>query len=152
MVASCPKAFDLRPKVAKVDKGIRLLDTKNEGPCHTPLFNRSDGRFQCSASFRSSDSELTGICKPILAASHLVWAAGDCIFCILCGAHSRVNVRKLGRLCLRKVSSTSMRSALERLRQGLHPTRPLFVGVPTPFLLRSATIQGFGDEESDVEF
>ena len=60
-----------------------------------------------------------------------------------------MNVRKLGRKCVRKVSSTAMRSALERLRQGLHPNRPLFVGVPTPFLLRSATIQGFEDEESE---
>jgi len=58
-------------------------------------------------------------------------------------------VRKLGRKCVRKVSSTAMRSALERLRQGLHPTRPLFVGVPAPFLLRPATIQVFEDEESE---
>jgi len=36
MVASCLKVFDLRPRVPKIDKGIRLLDTKNKALCHTP--------------------------------------------------------------------------------------------------------------------
>jgi len=60
-----------------------------------------------------------------------------------------VNVRKLGRRCVRKISSTAMRIALERLRLGLHPTSGLFVDIPAPFLLRSLSLQGFGEEESD---
>lgn len=39
--------------------------------------------------------------------------------------------------------------AAETAWEGLHPIRDLFVGVPTPFLLRPLTLQGLGDEESD---
>jgi len=40
-----------------------------------------------------------------------------------------------------------MRTALERLRQGPHPTSDILVGVPAPFLLRPLTLQASGDEE-----
>lgn len=149
LVADCLKAFDLRPRMPKLVKAVRQLDTGNKGPGHTPFFDRGDGRFQCSACFHTSDREMVGVFKPFLVASHLVWSVGVFIFCILCGAHSRVNVRKLGRKCVRRTSSTAMRTALERLRHGLHPTRPLCVGIPAPSLFRSLTLQGFGDEETD---
>ena len=68
---------------------------------------------------------------------------------MLCGADSRVAMRKLGRKCARKVLSPAMRIALERLRHGLHPTKDLFVGMPDPFLLRPLNIQGFEEEDSD---
>jgi len=64
---------------------------------------------------RMEDSNAPCACIPLLApwrglvgpnrppSSHLLYEAGDFTFCIPCGAHSRISVRKLGRSYPRKV-------------------------------------------------
>ena len=62
-----------------------------------------------------------------------MWVAGPFSFCALCGAHTRVSLRKLATKCPKRVISAAMQRALDRLRLGQHPTEDSFLGQPSPY-------------------
>jgi len=60
-------------------------------------------------------------------------SSGSFPYCVLCGAHTRVSLCRLKSSCPSAVTSVAMGRALERLKQGLHPTKLKFLGMPSPF-------------------
>ena len=77
-------------------------------------------------------------------------SVGPFPFCLFCGAHTRVALRKLGQACPRRVTSKAMQIALDRLRQGLHPALAFFLGPPKPFSFTSLpAVPGLLDPEDD---
>ena len=83
------------------------------------------------------------------ALSHNMWGVGPFCFCALCGAHTRVARRMLAQQCPGKVTTKAMATAVDRLKQGLHPVTSDFIGVPCPICWSppSAVLQ----EEEDTD-
>ena len=83
------------------------------------------------------------------ARSHVMWVSDPFTFCSHCGAHTRVSLRKLAQECPRRATR-----ALDRLRQGLHPTQEDIVGAPRPFYFSPPLLFGSSlahDSESELE-
>lgn len=110
-----------------------------------------------SGLFPSSSKELKGKCVGEVVArarSHVMWVSGPLTFCIHCGGHIGVSLRKLAPECPRRATTVAMSRALDRLRQGLHPTKEDIVGAPRPFYFSSSLIVSSSlalDSESDLE-
>ena len=97
----------------------------------------------CLASFKKA---LKGKCGYFNreAFSHAMSLAGPFPFCALCGAHTRVSLRKLATRCPKRVTSAAMQPALDRMRLGQCLAEDLFLGQPSTFVAFSppAELQG----------
>lgn len=136
IISACLKSFEIRPSVEKTIRDAAPLVRRLCGSAHVAFVNRVDGKVQCSLCLRACAKVMTGNRYSQLASSQMVWSAAHFTLCILCGAHSRIVMRRLGG-----------QRALDRVRRGLHPTKDLFVGTPAPFLPCPQSVQAFEDED-----
>ena len=110
-----------------------------DGSCHRICTDLSTMRVRCSLCLASADTANV-LCKAPCRSTgasreHIVWTAGDFVFCTKCGAHSAVRTNGLSHSCLGGPASDSGRDRRNRLLKGRHPITNAFMAVPVPGIL-----------------